>query len=93
MLQWHSATEEVTNLHALPGQMCSQWLIQSAPLSLRLFIGPIYTRDLKAVQERYRVENENLGPFPLHLDCQPLDNTEYVQPNDTSIKRDYEKCI
>ena len=45
-LQWHSAIEKVPDLLPLPGQMCSQLFIQSAPLSLRFFSGPIYARDL-----------------------------------------------
>ena len=76
-LQWHSATEEVPDLHSLPGQMCSQWLIRNAPLSLRLFSGPIYTGDLQAVLERYSVEIKHLGCFQLNLHPQPLDNNDY----------------
>ena len=44
---------------------------------IAVFSGPIYARDFQAVLERYRVENEHLGCFPLNLDPQPLDNNNY----------------
>ena len=35
------------------GQFCTRWLLQSAPLSLRKYTGPLNSRDQSAVMQRY----------------------------------------
>ena len=63
-VQWHSATEIIPLMHPLPGQFYFQWLIQSAPLSLQYFNGPIYERDLPRVLTQYHVANALLDRPP-----------------------------
>ena len=80
-LQWKSDEDMVLDKFVLPGQMCSQWLLRSAPLSLRFYIDPIYAREIEVVQERYRVRNELLDGFSVLLDPQPLDHIDSLYVN------------
>ena len=75
-LQWKRENVVLDKLY-LPGQMCSQWLLQSAPLSLRWYVGPLFSREIEAVEERCRLENNSLEWFPISFNPQPLDHNEY----------------
>ena len=59
------------------GQFCTQWLLQSAPLSLRQYTGPLQSKDQLAVETRYSRSIDNSSVPPISLTLAPLDNVEW----------------
>ena len=53
------------------------WLLQSAPLSLRKYTGPVNSRDQLAVEQRYSTIDNCDSPV-IKLIPEPLDNMEWM---------------
>ena len=67
------------------GQFCTRWLLQSAPLSLQEYTGPLHSNDQlrMAVERRYRTIDNLLVPA-INLTPAPLDSVEWI-PDDDNI--------
>ena len=59
------------------GHFCTQWLLRGAPLSLREYTSPIFSRDRLAVMERYGGTPNFGSGSTIFLNPQPLDDVEY----------------
>ena len=59
------------------GTFCTSWLLQSAPLSLRRYTGPLNTLSQFAVMQRYSTIDNNDSPV-ITLIPKPIDNQEWV---------------
>ena len=59
------------------GHFCTVWLLQSAPLSLREYTGPLNSRDQSAVIQRFRGITNIWSPA-INLTPKPLDDVEWI---------------
>ena len=64
------------------GQFCTRWLLQSAPLSLREYTGPLNSKDQSAVIERYGGTTNFGSGSAIVLNPKPLDNVQWFNDED-----------
>ena len=77
-IHWYRDNDVAPDIYLMDiGHFCTRWLLRSAPLSLREYTGPIFSKDRSAVMERYCGSENSGSGSAIFLNPQPLDNVEY----------------
>ena len=81
-MYWSPNENEPKNMYLTNiGQFCTRWLLQSAPLLLKEYTGPLNSRDQLAVKKRYSTIDNFCIPA-INLIPEPLDNVEWINNED-----------